>query len=127
MWREGLGGRRAANKDSINTGWQNEGFRGYADYMQTREFADQIDWLMGQQELSNVVVMCAEALPWRCHRSLIGDAVLARGGVVEDIFVLPDGRSSRKPHTMTRFAQVKMVASSIRQIKRPFSQGRVST
>ena len=71
-----------------------------------REFADQIDWLMGQQELSNVVVMCAEALPWRCHRSLIGDAVLARGGVVEDIFVLPDGRSSRKPHTMTRFAQV---------------------
>jgi uncharacterized protein (DUF488 family) len=107
VWREGLGGRRAAHKDSINTGWQNEGFRGYADYMQTREFADQIDWLMGQQELSNVVVMCAEALPWRCHRSLIADAVLARGGVVEDIFVLPDGRSSRKPHTMTGFAQVK--------------------
>ncbi len=106
VWREGLGGRRAANKDSINLGWQNEGFRGYADYMQTREFADQIDWLIGQQELSNVVVMCAEALPWHCHRSLIGDAVLARGGVVEDIFVLPDGRSSRKPHIMTRFAQV---------------------
>jgi uncharacterized protein (DUF488 family) len=106
VWREGLGGRRTAHKNSINMGWQNEGFRGYADYMQTPEFADQIDWLMGQQALSNVVVMCAEALPWRCHRSLIADAVLARGGVVEDIFVLPDGRSSRKPHTMTRFAQV---------------------
>jgi len=70
-------------------------------------FSDQIDWLMGQQELSSVVIMCAEALPWRCHRSLIGDAILARNGVVEDIFVLPDGRSSRKPHSMTPFARVE--------------------
>jgi uncharacterized protein (DUF488 family) len=107
VWREGLGGRRVAQKDSINTGWQNESFRGYADYMQTQQFADHLDWLMAQQELSNAVIMCAEALPWRCHRSLIGDAVLVRGGVVEDIFVLGgDGRSSRKPHTMTSFAQV---------------------
>ena len=51
--------------------------------------------------------MCAEAVPWRCHRSLIGDAVLARGGVVEDIFVTPEGRSSRKPHEMTEFARVE--------------------
>lgn len=107
MWREGLGGRQAAHKDSINTGWRNESFRGYADYMQTPAFAEQIDWLMGQQELSAVAVMCAEAVPWRCHRSLIGDAVLARGSAVEDVFVLPDGRSSRKPHRMTPFAQVK--------------------
>src|SRR5271156_5238092 len=106
MWREGLGGRRTAQKDSINMGWQNESFRGYADYMQTKEFRDHLDWLMGQRELSNTVIMCAEAVPWRCHRSLIGDAVLARGGVVEDIFVLGDGRSSRKPHKMTVFAQV---------------------
>jgi uncharacterized protein (DUF488 family) len=106
VWREGLGGRRTAQKDSINMGWQNESFRGYADYMQTEQFADHLDWLMGQQELNNTVIMCAEAVPWRCHRSLIGDAVLARGGVVEDIFVLGDGKSSRRPHTMTPFAQV---------------------
>jgi uncharacterized protein (DUF488 family) len=106
VWREGLGGRRTAQKDSINMGWQNESFRGYADYMQTRQFADHLDWLVAQQELNKTVIMCAEAVPWRCHRSLIGDAVLARGGVVEDIFVLPDGRSTRKPHTMTSFAQV---------------------
>jgi uncharacterized protein (DUF488 family) len=107
VWREGLGGRRAVDKNTINNGWLNSSFRGYADYMQTREFADQIDWLMGQQELSSVVIMCAEALPWRCHRSLIGDAILARNGVVEDIFVMPDGRSSRKPHSMTPFARVE--------------------
>jgi uncharacterized protein (DUF488 family) len=106
VWREGLGGRRVPEKDSINMGWQNESFRGYADYMQTSQFADHLDWLMGQQELRNTVIMCAEAVPWRCHRSLIADAVLACGGAVEDIFVLPDGRSSRKPHKMTSFAQV---------------------
>jgi uncharacterized protein (DUF488 family) len=107
VWREGLGGRRPAHQNSINTGWLNASFRGYADYMQTAEFADQIDWLMGQQNLTTLAVMCAEAVPWRCHRRLIGDAVLARGGVVEDIFVLPDGKSSRKPHTMTHFARVE--------------------
>jgi uncharacterized protein (DUF488 family) len=51
--------------------------------------------------------MCAEAVPWRCHRRLIADAVLARGGFVEDIFVLPDGKSSRKPHSLTHFAQAE--------------------
>jgi uncharacterized protein (DUF488 family) len=107
LWREGLGGRRPAHKNSRNTGWLNENFRGYADYMQTPEFAGQIDWLMVQQNLGSITIMCAEAVPWRCHRRLIGDAVLARGGAVEDIFVLPDGRSSRKPHSMTRFAQVE--------------------
>jgi uncharacterized protein (DUF488 family) len=106
VWREGLGGRRVAQKDSINTGWRNESFRGYADYMQTPQFAEHLDWLMGLPELSSTVVMCAEAVPWRCHRSLIGDALLARGATVEDIFVLPDGRSSRKMHKMTPFAQV---------------------
>ncbi len=107
VWREELGGRRTAHKDSINTGWRNESFQGYADYMQTPAFAGQIDWLMKQPQLSAVAIMCAEAVPWRCHRSLIGDAVLARGSAVEDVFVLPDGRSSRKPHRMTPFAQVK--------------------
>src|SRR5882757_8327127 len=107
VWREGLGGRRPTQKNSINTGWRNESFRGYADYMQTREFAEHIDWLMGLPTLDNTVIMCAEAVPWRCHRSLIGDAVLARKGVVLDIFVQPDGRSSRKPHSMTPFARVE--------------------
>jgi uncharacterized protein (DUF488 family) len=75
--------------------------------MQTAEFAGQIDWLTGLENLDTVAIMCAEAVPWRCHRRLIGDAVLARGGVVEDIFVLPDGKSSRKLHIMTDFARVE--------------------
>ena len=75
--------------------------------MQIQEFAEHIDWLVGQPQLDNAVIMCAEAVPWRCHRSLIGDAVLARNGVVEDIFVQPDRSSSRKPHSMTSFARVE--------------------
>jgi uncharacterized protein (DUF488 family) len=106
VWRVGLGGRRAARKDSVNTGWRNESFRGYADYMQTPEFNAEIEWLMGLPELDATVVMCAEAVPWRCHRSLIGDAVLARGEVVEDIFVTAAGASSRRVHEMTEFARV---------------------
>jgi len=107
IWREGLGGRRKASGESINTGWRNEAFRGYADYMQTSEFQAEIDWLMQQVQGSSVVVMCAEAVPWRCHRSLIADAVLARGAMVEDIFVSPEGRSSRKPHLLASFARTE--------------------
>ena len=106
VWREGLGGRRPAHKDSINTGWRNESFRGYADYMQTTQFAAEIDWLLSQPGLDHLTVMCAEALPWRCHRSLIADAVTARGVAVEDIFATPEGRVTLKPHEMTSFAQV---------------------
>jgi uncharacterized protein (DUF488 family) len=107
IWREGLGGRREAKPDSVNTGWRNESFRGYADYMQTDHFAQEIGWLMALADFDSAVVMCAEAVPWRCHRSLIGDAVLARGGTVQDIFVEADGRSSRRPHEMTEFARVE--------------------
>lgn len=107
IWREGLGGRRKAQPDSRNTGWRNESFRGYADYMQTPEFQTEIDWLTGLPEIANTVVMCAEAVPWRCHRSLIADAVLARGLQVDDVLVKPDGESTRKPHRLTLFAQVK--------------------
>jgi uncharacterized protein (DUF488 family) len=107
VWRVGLSGRRAPWKDSVNTGWRNESFRGYADYMQTPQFAREIDWLMGLPELYATVVMCAEAVPWRCHRSLIGDAVLARDAVVEDIFVTAAGGSSRRAHEMTDFARVE--------------------
>lgn len=108
IWRgEGLGGRRVPVKDSVNTAWRNESFRGYADYMQTEAFAREVDWLVGLPELAHVAVMCAEALPWRCHRSLIADAVLARVKEAEDIFVKSDGSSSRKPHAMTEFARVE--------------------
>ena len=106
-WREGLGGRRAASKDSVNTGWRESSFRGYADYMQTAAFRAEIDWLVEQASARATVVMCAEAVPWRCHRSLIADAVIARGMLVEDIFVAADGKSSRKTHALTSFACVE--------------------
>lgn len=104
IWKKALGGRRPPRKDSINQGWRNESFRGYADYMQTTEFSAQIDWLMSLPDLDTAAIMCAEAVPWRCHRSLIADAVLARGGRVEDIFVPTAGSSSREPHQLTKFA-----------------------
>jgi uncharacterized protein (DUF488 family) len=107
VWRQGLGGRRHTSKDSINRGWRNDSFRGYADYMQTPEFATHIDWLMALPGLDATAIMCAEAVPWRCHRSLIGDAVLARGGNVEDIFVPASGSSYRKPHELTKFARIE--------------------
>ncbi len=106
IWREGLGGRREPLPDSMNTGWRNESFRGYADYMQTDRFSNEIAWLLSLADFDSTVVMCAEAVPWRCHRSLIGDAVLARGGMVEDIFVEVDGRSSRRARKITEFARV---------------------
>ncbi len=106
-WMKELGGRRHARKDSANVAWKNASFRGYADYMQTEDFAAAAEELLHLPQIDRVCVMCAEAVPWRCHRSLIGDAVLARGGVVEDIFVAPNGTSHRKPHVMTRFAQVE--------------------
>jgi uncharacterized protein (DUF488 family) len=66
-----------------------------------------VDWLMKLADFDYAVVMCAEAVPWRCHRSLIGDAVLARGEKVEDIFVTAEGESSRRVHEMTEFARVE--------------------
>ena len=107
VWRKALGGRRSTRRASINRGWRNTSFRGYADYMQTPEFYAQIDWLMGLPGLDATAMMCAEAVPWRCHRSLIGDAVLARGGTVEDIFVPANGHSFRKPHELTKFARIE--------------------
>jgi uncharacterized protein (DUF488 family) len=104
VWREGLGGRRQPREGSVNTGWRNNSFRGYADYMQTDAFRAEVDWLIAQAKAG--VVMCAEAVPWRCHRSLIADAAIARGLTVEDIFVAPDGKNVRKLHTMTKFARV---------------------
>src|SRR5436853_7815876 len=75
-----LGGRRRPRKDSPNTGWHNESFRGYADFMQTEAFARALNELMeAARERPTTTTMCAEAVPWRCHRSLISDALLVRG------------------------------------------------
>ncbi len=107
VWREGLGGRRKALSDSVNDGWREESFRGYADYMQTPEFEREMEWLAGRDDLRTVAVMCAEAVPSRCHRSLIADAMLVRGMEVENLFIEAGGRSYFKRHAMTSFAKVE--------------------
>jgi uncharacterized protein (DUF488 family) len=97
-----LGGLRHARADSFNTGWTNLSFRGYADYMQSPIFAENVQRVAELATRERCVLMCAEAVPWRCHRSLIGDALLVRGVGVEDII----GPGKRKPHTLTAFAHV---------------------
>jgi uncharacterized protein (DUF488 family) len=99
---EQLGGLRHARTDSANTGWNNSSFRGFADYMQTPEFEAGLEKLMQLAAREQTVIMCAEAVPWRCHRSLIADALKARGAPVEHIM------SARRtqPHLLTRFAKV---------------------
>jgi len=98
----GLGGLRHARPDSFNTGWNNLSFRGYADYMQSPEFAENVQRVTELATSERCALMCAEAVPWRCHRSLIGDALLVRGVRVEDIV----GPGKRKPHSLTTFAKV---------------------
>jgi uncharacterized protein (DUF488 family) len=97
-----LGGRRKPREDSPNMGWRHSAFRGYADYMQTPEFDAGIDRLQSAAEHKATTIMCSEAVPWRCHRSLIADALLVRGWTVLDIF---DQRQV-KPHALTPFAVV---------------------
>lgn len=97
-----LGGLRHRRPDSPNGAWRNVSFQGYADYMQTPEFAEAVDELMKRGHGDDLAIMCAEAVPWRCHRSLIADALLARGAKVLDIFSV----NSAKPHTLTSFARV---------------------
>ncbi len=97
-----LGGLRHARRDSPNTGWRSPSFRGFADYMQTPEFEAALKALIETAAHQRIAIMCAEAVPWRCHRSLISDALVARGVPVEHI--LNDGPAH--PHTLTSFAQV---------------------
>src|SRR4051812_36566143 len=97
-----LGGRRKPNADSVNTGWRNASFRAYADYMQTPEFLDGLEQLTGAAEKSPTAMMCAEAVPWRCHRSLIADALLVRGWTVLDVM----NPTKASPHKLTPFAKV---------------------
>jgi uncharacterized protein (DUF488 family) len=98
----GLGGLRKADSPSPNTAWRNASFRGFADYMQTEAFRDSIDRLAASAELSRPALMCAEALPWRCHRWLIADALKARGIEVDHIMA----GGNLKGHVMTGFAKV---------------------
>lgn len=112
-WFPDLGGLRKTRRelDDLNGGWVNASFRGYADYMQSEEFSSAIHRLLALEDRlrppNAAVIMCAEAVPWRCHRSLVGDALLARGRSVEDIFFDRHGTSKRQPHRLTKFAQVE--------------------
>ena len=99
----GLGGLRHARRDSLNLGWHNASFRGYADYMQTPKFEKNLEELVQWAKQDRIALMCAEAVPWRCHRSLIADALLVRGIRTEDIM----SPSRRQVHTLTPFAKVR--------------------
>src|SRR5579872_2423861 len=101
--RPQLGGLRKPRRDSMNMGWKNESFRGYADYMQTPEFEQALTGLMAEAGQSPTVIMCAEALPWRCHRSLIADALSVRGVEVRHIM----GPGKAELHALTGFAHVE--------------------
>jgi uncharacterized protein (DUF488 family) len=97
-----LGGLRRAGRQSINVGWRNASFRGFADYMQTEEFEAGLAELIELSDQKRPAIMCSEAVPWRCHRSLIGDALTVRGIRTEDIMSL----TRRQVHTLTPFAKV---------------------
>lgn len=98
----GLGGFRKTHEGSPNTGWRNASFRGYADYMQTPEFAEHLAHVIATARRERIALMCAEAVPWRCHRSLIADALVVHGLRVEEII----SRSRRQMHALTPFARV---------------------
>ena len=98
----GLGGLRRAGRDSVNIGWRNASFRGYADYMQTPTFGENLDRCIELAKHQRVVLMCAESVPWRCHRSLIADALVARGIETSEI---TSGVRTRR-HSLTPWAQV---------------------
>jgi len=97
----GLGGLRHARPDSVNKAWRNDSFRGYADYMQTDRFESALEKLVGLSRRRSVVLMCAESLPWRCHRSLVADALLIRRIQAIDIF----SPTINKKHVLTPWAK----------------------
>jgi|SRR5690242_10824211 uncharacterized protein (DUF488 family) len=98
-----LGGLRHARKDSPNAGWRNKSFRGYADYMQSPEFEDALATLIQLSRQKRVAIMCAEAVPWHCHRSLVADALMVHGVPVIEIL----SQSSHRMHKLTPFARVQ--------------------
>lgn len=101
---ESLGGRRRMDKTSlVNAGWRSPQFRGYADYMQTREFQKGLKELMSLARKNHAAIMCSEAVPWRCHRSMVADALLVNGFIVFDLIA----ENSLRPHELTSFAHVE--------------------
>lgn len=98
-----LGGLRMPRPDSPNAGWRNDSFRGYADYMQTPEFARGLERLLELGRERRTAIMCAEAVPWHCHRSLVADALAVRGVPVVEIL----GETEQREHTLTPFARVQ--------------------
>jgi uncharacterized protein (DUF488 family) len=99
----GLGGLRRPRRDSINTAWRNLSFRGYADYMQTAEFTAALERALALAAAEPSALMCAEAVPWRCHRSLIADALVARGIEAREIA----SATRATVHTLTPWARVE--------------------
>jgi uncharacterized protein (DUF488 family) len=97
-----LGGLRHSPTSEMNAGWRNASFRSYADHMQTAEFDGGIDELIALAADAGTAIMCAEAVPWRCHRSLVGDALVVRGIAVHDIM----SATSAPAHRLTTFAVV---------------------
>jgi uncharacterized protein (DUF488 family) len=97
-----LGGFRKPRPDSPNAGWRNKSFRGFADYMQTQDFQTGLEELLAAARRQPTAIMCAEAVPWRCHRSLIADALVVRGIAVQEIHD-PD---HAEPHRLSSFARV---------------------
>jgi uncharacterized protein (DUF488 family) len=98
-----LGGLRRPRADSQNTGWRNASFRGYADYMQMPQFTAALEEVIALGRKERIALMCAEAVPWRCHRSLIADALLVRGVAAEEI----SSATRTSPHKLTPFARVR--------------------
>ena len=98
-----LGGLRRPDKSSINAGWRNTSFRGYADYMQTDAFRVALEALIALSREKRVAIMCAEAVPWRCHRSLVADALSVRGIPVVEIL----SETNARMHKLTAFAHVE--------------------
>lgn len=108
-WIQALGGLRRTRKEfagepPLNGGWRNMSFRGFADYMQTSEFSRGMEELLAFARPQPTAILCAEAVPWRCHRSLVADALSIRGIDVEEIFFDRHGASKRRPHRLTPFA-----------------------
>ena len=101
-----LGGFRKPSKDSPNGGWRNESFRGFADYMLTGDYADALKGLKEQSLREILVLMCAETIPWRCHRSLIADSLTVDGYPVEEILGRSQGTVIKKIHRLTPWARV---------------------
>ena len=115
-----LDGLRRASADSVNLGWRNASFRGFADYMQTAEFAAGVGRAIELAETRRSALMCAEAVPWRCHRSLVADALVMRGIRVMDII----GDVAPKEHMLTPFARVRGWEITLSERRAAFQRAR---